>query len=482
MDAGGGTIALAPRTLTPTRALPTALRRPNELFAGYRPRLRYLVLIYAVVLGVQLYLYSPADEPLNAYVTVMWSIYFPIVVVGLMGLDRRKKQPVVTQYGGVADDLVIFFLPTIGRTDTLPALCRVVDSILRYAPQSLTHFRVDIVTEEGAEARSAIEYRYGRHECVRVLAIPRDYATPNGTRFKARANQYALEERRGQGEARDDVFVYHLDDDTAVGVDTVASLAEFINCDADKYDLAQGILAFPHQLSPSFFCRMADSARPFDDMTRFRLFTGVLGRPLMGLHGEHLVIRSSVEDEIGWDFGRTKVEDAHFALLFSRRYPGRSTMLRSYTYGASPARVGDLITQRRRWAAGLIALVLDRQIPLRDRWPLMWAVANWVAGIFYTMTLVWAVALLTGHSSTSPMVEWVLPIWALNFAFALWGYLEGLKINWSVSERTVSYPKLVVMLLPTFPIVALIEAYATLLGLRDAVLRKDDFKVIPKLT
>jgi len=41
-------------------------------------------------------------------------------------------------------------------------------------------------------------------------------------------------------------YVYHLDDDTSMGVDTVASIAEFIAGNRNgEHLLAQGVLAFP---------------------------------------------------------------------------------------------------------------------------------------------------------------------------------------------------------------------------------------------
>ena len=55
----------------------------------------------------------------------------------------------------------------------------------------------------------------------------------------------------GAGENTDQCYVYHLDDDTHIGEDTAASLAEFIEFDGDRFYLAQGILTFPHELTPS---------------------------------------------------------------------------------------------------------------------------------------------------------------------------------------------------------------------------------------
>ena len=117
--------------------------------------------------------------------------------------------------------------------------------------------------------------------------------------------------------------------------------------------------------------------RPADDATRFKFFTDVLGTPLGGLHGEHLLARADIEDEIGWDFPDTVIEDAFFAIRFAGLYPGRSTALKSLSYGESPASVKDLVKQRRRWTERLLRLIVKHGIPLRLRLPLTYSVICW---------------------------------------------------------------------------------------------------------
>ena len=274
---------------------------------------------------------------------------------------------------------------------------------------------------------------------IRIVNVPVDYKTPNEARFKTRANQYAMEARRAAGENTSDAYIYHLDDDTHIGEDTAASLAEFIELDGDRFLLAQGVLAFPHYLTPSRFCRFADSIRPADDLTRFAFFTGALGTPLGGLHGEHLIVRADIEDEIGWDFPDTVIEDAYFAVQFSVRYQGRSTMLNSYSYGASPASVRDLIRQRRRWIEGLLRLAFNRRLPLVPKLPLVYSILTWSLAPLQFVGLALFLSYTTGIDNTSPVNSWVLPLWSLSLAYVFWQYIEGLKVNLSASDRPASF-------------------------------------------
>jgi beta-1,4-mannosyltransferase len=419
------------------------------------------------------------DGPLNFYLTVAWSLFLPLVVIGVLGAIAIRRRR-TSRFRGTVPNRVIFLIPTVARRDVLPALHRVVDSILLFAPRNLSDFRIDLVADQGSDGIPELREVYRRHPHVRLTIVPASYRTPSGAIHKARATHYALLVRDARGESTPDTFVYHLDDDTGVGPDTVASIAEFIAKDEGTYDLAQGVLAFPHHLAASRFCAYADSIRPGDDLTRFRFFTGILGKPLGGLHGEHLLVRASVESEIGWDFADTKVEDAHFAMRFAAR-GHRSTALDSCSYGASPSNVRDLITQRRRWASGLIQLVFDRTIPRRMKPALAYSVFVWITGLFYHPALVLAVAFMIGPgANTSPVVAAVVPIWAVSLAFILTQYLEGLRVNLATTQGKRRRFLSALLMVPGFYVFTVVEAYAAAMGLKDAIAGRRDFQVISK--
>lgn len=208
----------------------------------------------------------------------------------------------------------------------------------------------------------------------------------------------------------------------------------------------------------------------------------MLGSPLAGLHGEHLLCRASTEDEIGWDFGEhVKVEDAYFGLFFSLKNPGRSTFLSSCSYGASPASASDLVKQRRRWAAGLFGLLFDPQLPIKVKMPLCYSILNWSSGLFQHVGLVLIAAYLLGSLNTSPVFEWVMLVWCFSLAYQLWMYVEGLRVNLEASQakrwKYSILPWLVTILMPIF---SLVEAWAATLGLLDFLRRKKGFEVISK--
>ena len=359
-------------------------------------------------------------------------------------------------------------MPTLLAKGNLPAMERVLLSLLLNLPEHFNRFHVDIITEGDVDQQPLEDWveSFGRlADPIRIVNVPAEYTTPLGARFKTRANQYAMEARRKSGENTEDCYVYHLDDDTHIGKDTAASLAEFIELDGDRFYLAQGILTFPHELTLSRFCRLADSIRPADDLTRFAFFTGVLGTPLGGLHGEHLVIRADIEDEIGWDFPDTVIEDAYFAIQFAQKYPKRSTTLNSYSYGASPASARDLLRQRRRWIEGLLHLAFNRRLPLLPKLPLLYSIFTWSLAPLQFVGLALLISYATGLDNTSPISPLFLPLWSISLAGVFWFYLEGLKINLSASDRPRPHLMLSLIIVPAIYAITMIETLGVILGM-----------------
>ncbi len=455
----------------------TVVRKLERNTPSFKLNVRTFIVAFVIVATVSVLMSHPQVTWWNYYLTIAWSVYFPIGIAGFVGaiLSRRHRP---SQFQGIVQQKVIFIIPTVGRQDTVPALERVINSVLQNSPNNLVNYRIDIIVDEGSEAISYLKEKFESPR-VQILVVPKSYRTQNGAKHKGRANQYALEVRRLAGENTPDMVIYHLDDDTGVRADTISSIAEFAS--SSKYDLAQGVLTFPHDLCPSWFCRMADSVRPSDDLSRFYLFTGALHTPLVGLHGEHLLVRASVEDEIGWD-KLSKVEDAYFALKFSGKFPGKSTFLPSMVYGASPESVSSLVRQRKRWVTGLINLLFDSSLPFRTRIFLGYSILNWSFGWAQHVLVALLLAYLLGIYNTSPIIGPVVVVWAFNLAYQVWMYIEGLKINLQVSgiHDWTTHLSLSILTLPFFFVFSLVEATAALLGLIGFISGDDSFDVISK--
>ncbi len=427
--------------------------------------------------------------PMSWYATIAWVFPLVITVQGMAGIlvARRRFRTRLPWPTERVDAFLIVVVPTIGRRDTLPALTRVVTSLMGRLPQHFVRFRIDLVIEERCDTLPALTDLCAALPGTRLVVIPRDYATPAGTRFKARANQYALERREQDGDSGPDVWVLHMDDDTGLSREAVGELAGFIDRQgraARPRHLAQGVLAYPRELSRNQLTWYADAIRPGCDLSFFAFTTG-RGSPRAGLHGELLLIRSSVEAEIGWDFGPTSlVEDAQFALLLCDRYPGASEWLPAWSEGASPARVSDFVKQRERWMWGLLELIVNPVVPLRRRVGilpnvLLWALAP-VANPVLLITLAWALR----DRDLGPAVIGAGLLWAVNYGFYVWLYWEGFRVNELAGRRSPDVlPQWVEGLLVVFamPLWCVLECAGILSGVWKFVRRsRVEFTVIEK--
>jgi len=61
-----------------------------------------------------------------------------------------------------------------------------------------------------------------------------------------------------------------------------------------------------------------------------------IGKVFVGVHGSHLLYRSDLENEIGWDFGDIRAEDAIFGLLVNERFGKVWGWLKGKLYEQSP--------------------------------------------------------------------------------------------------------------------------------------------------
>lgn len=465
-----GSAAVRPAAVPRKPRPPRPLRRPRS---AVQPHVVVFPVVFAIALTGSLWSWQGHSQVhvISWVTTVMWTLPITTSLIGTYGALRtirrlraaRRRSPTLN----VRTDLLIVVIPTIGRYDTLPALQRVVRSCAHLAA-FFPERSIDILIEEGCAAEAEIRELAAATALARVLMVPAGYRTPNGTRFKARANHYAHVHRIAEGDARDDVWVLHLDDDTGVDLDTAEELARFIGAQRERGDqalhLAQGVLTYPREHGASRLVWLADAVRPACDVSTFAATTG-RGTPRAGLHGELLLVRASVEAGIGWDFGpRAMVEDAQFALEFSRRHPGRSDWFPGRCLGATPATVKDLITQRERWAWGLLELAANRSVPLRNRLLLIHNMVVWACGPLQHVGVVLVAGGLLGQADTLPVTAALLPVWAVNIAYQVWSYWEGLTINARVSAeagRRWWEPVAVVALMPLF---SLWEAAGVLRG------------------
>lgn len=112
---------------------------------------------------------------------------------------------------------------------------------------------------------------------------------------------------------------------------------------------------------------------------------------------------------------------------------------------------------------------------------LCYDMAYGVVGIAQHVLFGLLLAALMREPDVNPVAPWVIAIWCANFAYQVWLYLEGLRMNLEASQalrgQFIAWSVIQIML---FPVFLLIEAWAAFLGLCTFITRRQDFDVMNK--
>ncbi len=260
---------------------------------------------------------------------------------------------------------------------------------------------------------------------VAVFVVPRDYSTPNRSRFKARALTYL----QSCVAARPGDWYLYLDEESAIDTSVVAGLYRFIagaqrraaqRGQATPRLIGQGAILYQ---GGTWFFRGADALRTADDIGRFRV-QYALGMPLFGVHGSYIVVSGEDDSDLSFDVGarNSLTEDAAWALrAWARGY--RFGWVEGFLREQPPQRTWDFIRQRARWLSGIRLVLRDEVVPLRLRACL---------GAF---TLLWQLSFLPFLVTLAAVIVHIAPpVWMripADFAWATFvlAYLQGADVQ-----------------------------------------------------
>jgi len=182
----------------------------------------------------------------------VWLAYFPVAVVSGLGLLKYSpKEGIVLERKEQSEDYkVVFQITTRGfNTDSVE---RSVRSVLYWAPKYLKDYEVWVVTEDDVDKNFFEGLKELNEEAkrrVKIIYVPRDYKTPNNTKYKARALNYALELRQKMRYNLEKTWVYLMDEESIVGEDTIVGIIDFIeNKSKEGKLIGQGLIVYPNFL------------------------------------------------------------------------------------------------------------------------------------------------------------------------------------------------------------------------------------------
>ena len=370
----------------------------------------------------------PSQQYARAAVTADWallSLYVAVLVIALATYNVKRSPNRASN--------VALVIPSVAN-----------ESVRESLFTSLSHNRflgvpIYVVIDEGAPLENELK----KIEWINLVVVPKSFR-PDLV-GKGRALRYFVENYVSK---RPNLWYVFLDDDNLVQDD--AFLYEI------PYYEKRGYVAFNPVLTPrrgrSFLAYVLDHARLLDDLSFFRLFTGVLKRPLVGLHGELLGVRGDFLLKVDAFNESSKVEDYVLASKIVR-YGGRTWQSRTRVSILSPNSLRDLVRQRSRWHSGILESLA--------RVPSSMRVATLIKSFSRTAGL---------------LILWVLVPLTSSLLVLIVGIATGL-VYWGVYAYAIGKNKKIIYIL-TIPAFWIIEAAGFFYGLLKV--RSREFIVIDK--
>lgn len=419
------------------------------LFTGHRVRvMAYMVGTIAFLYIFQDLVWPRAQQPITAFDHV-WSwlclLWLGAVIPGTLGLigELQFRHPTGLDLELPLPTMVSWRI--VSRGDNVQALTETIRRCQREMRKNpLFPYIIEVVIDTTDFTIDA------PHSDVRIIRVPKEYTTPKGTRFKARALHYAML----HSSLPDGAYIVHLDEETQPTASGVRGIARMIREEEAERPtnprIGQGAILYHRRWKEFPFLTLADNVRTGDDFARFH-FQHQLGLTVFGLHGSFIVVRNDVEKASGgFDFGKhgEVTEDAFWAMEVMEQ-KRRCRWVEGYLEEQATQSLLDFLKQRRRWWQGLAKVSL--YAPVRWRWKFCLTI-NTILWALAPFAMLYTIAHLFYGFEVQP---WIRAL--ANYAFATFVvlYLMGLKAN--LDEHGITTPHVrwfwwvaQVVLLPVF--------------------------------
>jgi len=384
------------------------------------------------------------------WVPIAWCSSFPMLLIAgwgyFVGSPRTLLFMPLAPARGKSSD-VVFTLLTLGSAPSTVA--NSVASVCYWTSQHPeVSFRTNIwvvVEEKGYLAHKA---QFDAIEGARIVIVPLDFETTKGTGKKARAHYYATQERRAAFPDLEHTWVYHHDDETALGEDAIFGIDEFVRVHAGERAIGYGVILYDQCFSwrPSQVQELTRTSNDLSSLTFIDRHDNAVGM----YHGSHSLIRADIEDDFGWDIGPGTISEDLLLDIGAHRLGATFYALHGFAHEQAALTVRDQLKQRRRWIQEALGVYGGEELPLSRRvvavysygvWfmsgatiPLMFAslwfhIGSLVAGTLFGF--IWASMLTSYHRSwmlhrayvdhrwTASAVTWGI-VGALADGFAPW--------------------------------------------------------------
>lgn len=413
-------------------------------------RRTYLVVLVVMVLGAGLLFLRvrPASSSIGselAWITLVWLLPVPILALATLvyfrwfSFDRFALDPARRRSLSPRPTVLFQITSTGVNVETVLNTARSALYWLRQHPELAYDGRVWLVVEGWGYAPNRERLDRLRQEGVRVIVVPTEYRTERGTTRKGRALQYATERRRELGLDLTRVWVYHHDDETAIGEDTVLGIDEFVAEHFDEPAVGCGIILYDQQAEDFRPSQIQEFSRTKDDLRT--IFTITSRRNMFsGFHGSHYLARGDLEDATGWDVGPDmNSEDLIFETRVRAQHGAVFHLLKGFAHEQAALGLKDQFRQRRRWFQGWWRAVLHQPFPIARRIVMSYGMLVWMSAILSLVAMFcgW----VFGFTSVIPYTGFLTGfVWSTMIV----GYYQGYLLHTPyLARRRVPLPRIV---------------------------------------
>jgi len=389
---------------------------------------------------------------------LVWSLPLPFVFFYYRFATNRTKFVNKDLSFRVHSPFIIFQVTTKGGS---PIVAEVVTRVKEVCNRiGYENYRVDVLTDDPRDFFDAT-----------MIYTPRDFQTAHRSRFKSRALHYAVLWRRVRGDNTIDKWVFHLDEESLVKEQTVISILKHI-CGNNPTVISEGPITYPNRMfEGGYLTRFSEAMRPFICYDCIHQMGGK--RIPIHMHGSNLLIRSDIEDRVGWDFGTVASEDQRFGheayLMLVEGAKGEGPELplmpANRVFGwhgglieeQPPLSIASWIKQRQRWFIGNIHNIRFGRLPGKIKLEICLRWGIWMAG--FPAGLVSLLALFL-HQAVP--FGWNL---ALSIVTILWllSFQIGMRLNLLHAGLPLKRKLWIhLQLLVLTPLVGFIETFAAI--------------------
>ncbi len=395
-------------------------------------------------------------NPLD-YIYLIWLTYLPFSLKAFYHyiVDKDGFEAEATGEALDTSPFIVFQYTTKGQHEKV--VSKGIESVSSACTgKHYTNYRIDVVTDGETDNYDA-----------NVLRVPADYVTPNHTLKKARALQYALENRRRQGKVGPGSWVWLMDEESILTEQALVAVLNYIKKGGKP--VAEGPIVYSNKfLRKNMLPSLVECSRPYQCHECQHMMNS--NSVPTFIHGSNLLVRSDVEDSVGWDFGDSLTEDQRFGYEAHRKFGPVFGWHGGMIIEQPPLNFRDTFRQRRRWAAGSVQNL--KFMPTRERIYQSARLFSWSAGF------VSGIVALIVYAFQGKVLLYLEPVFFLQNLLWVAGYEIGLRetykwMNISRLKKLGLHALLVVVI----PIVSLMDCLPAFVGV---VTRKSGWKVTPK--